>query len=215
MRIAFTVYTRKGLALFTGRAEPDGSFGFAGLRPGDYLLHVGAPGFLPAVRSFFVSAGETTALEVVLEPGECGFPLQGRITAHGRPVTGAVVRVFDEEERPLGLALTDGEGRYLFPALPPGELFVVVSGPGLVARAFPVTLPMGGATPWEVEAETGPCHLLKRFTDFHGEPVIDAEFRIVEISSGRRLFTVLTNREGFFWIRAWSSSASSPPWRWF
>lgn len=66
----------------------------------------------------------------------------------------------------------------------------------------------------EVAVETDPCNFLKCFTDFHGKPLADAEFRVIEASSGHHLFTVLTNREGFFWIRAWSSSAPSPPWVW-
>jgi len=42
-----------------------------------------------------------------------------------------------------------------------------------------------------------------------------AELRVVEISSGHPLFTLVTNNEeGFFWLRAWPPSAAQPPWAW-
>ncbi|NLG84786.1 MAG: carboxypeptidase regulatory-like domain-containing protein, partial [Firmicutes bacterium] len=209
---AYTVYSYKGLPIFTKFIDQDGTFGFTGLPGGEYFLQIGAPGFLPVVETFPVFPGRTTTLEMVLLPGELGFPLAGRIVTRGHPASGAVVRVFDLKERPLGLVLTDEEGRFLFPFLPPGELLVVVSGPGIAARAFTVTLPVDGH--WEGEVKNDPCRFLKRFADENGHPIEDAAIRITETASGHRLFTVLTNREGFFWIRAWSFSAPSPPWRW-
>ncbi len=82
----------------------------------------------------------------------------------------------------------------------------------VAARVFTVSLPIGGW--WEGEVADDPCRFLKRFTDEDGRPLADAEIRIEEKVSGRRLFTVLTNREGFFFIRAWSFSSPTPSWRW-
>jgi hypothetical protein len=130
----------------TVSADLDGRYEIRNVRPGDYRLSAGKPGYLPLEygqqRSFepgrivSVSAGQTLeGLDIALPPSGA---ISGRVTdANGDPVEAVVVRLlqvqFTENRRQLsavpGVASrsTNDEGSYRFFGVPPGDFIVMAA----------------------------------------------------------------------------------------
>jgi len=204
-----TVYTSAGLAVDSQVTDIGGCFTITGLRAGDYFLQARSPALAAAVAEFTIAPDETTRLRVVMDGAAAA--LRARLSAEGQPVRGAAVRVFDERGRQTGLGLTNPEGVCVLPDLPPGTGSAIISGPGLATAVIPLALRAGHRQTLAAEVQRGPCRVLKPIQDAFGQPATNAQVRILN-SSGRFLFTALTNDEGFFWLRAWEPS--EPEWNW-
>lgn len=210
---AISVFTAKGLRVAAQLTDARGGFEIEGLGAGGYFILARAPGFAAAVEEVMISARGTARVQISLDAP--GATLAGRITRAGRPVCGAAVRAVDGMGRLLGMALSGARGDYILHDLPGGTLAAVVSGPDLVAAAHAAHMRAGDETVLDVEAEGDPCHVLQRISDARGEPAAGVQVRVHDAATGYRLFTVLTNSEGFFWLRAWSCADPSPsPWIW-
>lgn len=213
VRAGITVFTRRGLPVAECLCDDRGRFIVPGLPPGAYYLRARSPGLAGGIGDFRLAGGEIPRVFVALLPSPA--MLSGRITCGGRAVPGAVARIFDPEGRQLQFALSGLDGRYILHDLPAGEAYVVFSGAGLVAKSAPVALGAGVQARLDAEMEPGPCRILKPVAGTQGNPAANAQVRICEASSGRYLFTLLTNEEGFFWLRAWSPADPAPlPWHW-
>jgi RNA polymerase sigma factor (sigma-70 family) len=79
--------------------DPAGRFFYDGLRPGDYEVTVGAPGFLPRRLDAEVRASEELPLEVLLERGA---RVEGVVidAETGAPVAGATIHAWRQDRQP-------------------------------------------------------------------------------------------------------------------
>ena len=210
---AVTVYSAKGFPVVSQLTCNDGRFHCYGLRPGDYFLTAQSPGFAPAVSGFNVLANQVTRLDPRL--ASVVAVLDGTVRSAGRPVPGVVIRALDPSGRQLRTVITTPAGDYVLSDLPDGDLYVVVSAPGLIATVAAISLRAGRHARVDIEVETGPCRILQRVNDAVGNPAVGVPVRVLESTTGRFLFAVITNNDGFFWLRAWAPSDPSPsPWFW-
>lgn len=117
--------------------HPAGRFLYDGLRPGDYLVVVQAPGSLFATREVALRAGEERSLEILLDWGdridgvvvdeETGLPVAGVPVGFSRMSPGEDAQRFSSPWGDGGLTAADGtfsitglrEGKYLIMAVHP------------------------------------------------------------------------------------------------
>lgn len=97
--------------------EPDGGFLFTTLEPGDWELHVVAPGFAPTVTPP-IPTGETNAIVRL----SAGVPVSGRVIERdtGGNLAGAEVQAsFLKIDGPQAVAMVDVHGNFQFSSLAP------------------------------------------------------------------------------------------------
>ena len=113
----------------TATADHEGRFELTGLDPGRYLALASAPGWFPLEHPVELDLPSDESITI---PMRAGGSLSGRvIESDGAPVSDARVlikRHVNNSGRFRGETLVDGEGRFAFDPLPPGEYDVDVLG---------------------------------------------------------------------------------------
>lgn len=159
-----------------GRAETgrDGAYRVAGLRPGDYLVHVEAKGFKPVFYDGVESRADATPvhIEASNETSGIDFKLQqldnrrgaisGTVVSEidGNPIPSAIVLALPLERGPAGLALTDELGEFVVRGLRPGKYVLMAHARHFISEFYDNVRHYREATPVVVESnqETAGIH---------------------------------------------------------
>jgi hypothetical protein len=135
-------------------SEPDGSFQFENIEPGDYSLSAEHSGYIQTKcrTPINISAGQKiTDLKLQLTPQAA---ISGRVLdQNGKPKMGVTVEALNRKPPyfPLGTAATDDEGEYRISNLRPGQYYVAAQSRGQRTHTFyPASPDRAGATPLEL-----------------------------------------------------------------
>ncbi len=125
-----TINILQGTTLITSiLTDTNGQYSISEFAPGNYTVIASAPNFSAAVAGATVTAGNTTTVNFALlaNPGS----ISGTVTdaATTNPIPGATVQVRNSFVV-IATALTDANGNYNFPNLPPDTYSVTASAPG-------------------------------------------------------------------------------------
>jgi hypothetical protein len=137
--VAGALVSLHGLRDLEARSLDDGSFGFAGLEPGEYLAFASiGERASEALGPIPLAAGEDLrGLTLVVEPGSW-FEGTVRSQPEGTPLAGAVLSAG------AASAVSDGQGRYRLQGLPSGRLVMHARAEGHLPRDAEVELPRRG-----------------------------------------------------------------------
>lgn len=127
--------------------------------PGSYFLTARRSGYEPLEGDFRVARAGSFTLRMVARPTEdpsAPGRLVGTVveTGSSRPVPGAALTVPG-----LGQFLTDEDGRFEVPGVPPGLIRIDVSGLGYAARSEAVTVQAGRSTVLTIGMAVDPLEL--------------------------------------------------------
>jgi thiol-disulfide isomerase/thioredoxin len=135
-------------------SKDDGGYTIRGVRPGVAAATVHLSGYAPELKTVEVKPGETTTLDVALEPA---LVLEGVVkTDQGLPMPQAEVTAISWRGRStLGLrAITDAQGRFRMENAPHDEFRVAVSAAD--REPFHQTVRADAASPIEIKLPPGP-----------------------------------------------------------
>ncbi len=125
--------------------DPPGRYELRNLPAGTYTVTFERPGSQARAVLVSLSAGETEIVDMILSPQAS---ISGTVTVSGTPTGGLPVRLFRVETYPstiLTTVITDGAGRYTFPALDAPQTYVVeyLDAGGTVVGTRTITLLAG------------------------------------------------------------------------
>ncbi|MEB3103843.1 MSCRAMM family protein [Ferviditalea candida] len=108
--VSLKLFDDKGVLLETKLSNPDGTYSFTNLPPGNYQVSISSPGLVSQTVTAGVSAGQTTTLDFTLQP--LPGTLNGRITnaETGAGIGGAVVTLTDLSDSFVAQGYTDHNG---------------------------------------------------------------------------------------------------------
>lgn len=109
--------------------DAEGRFRISNVLPGEVVCEARAEGYKPTVASKVLAEGDTSELEIVLEPGARVVGVVRDVD--DEPVSGAAVNVYWHLPRtqPESLTYTDAHGRFSLPSLNPGSIDLSASHP--------------------------------------------------------------------------------------
>jgi len=170
---------RKPMAIASAATDQEGRFALDAGSVGLVDVHVVAEGFAPADA---IVATDEQAGTIALRRAAL---VTGRITANGKPVTGAFVLAIPGEGIPES-AITDADGRYRLPDPATWAQMVIVRHPDFAPLAH-----VGNALDFVLDAGQS---VQGRVVDSNGRPVADS---VVDVDD---LLTVKSGPDGAFII---------------
>lgn len=175
----------------------DGRFVLEDVAPGTVDVVVIAPGFVRGTTSSVeVPEGKSASVEVSLDRAGT---VAGRVTAGGRPVSGASISIGERARRPGDMKQSDANGDYVLDTVPAGTHDLVVRKQGYVARTITVNVSVGKETRGDVELSRG-RDVTGRVIDTSGRPVAGAEVMFNPAGGGRGFYSTMqqSDAEGNF-----------------
>lgn len=138
--------------------KEDGTFHFIGLSPGTYQLGVvhAENGSITSPRIVVEDGEHVTDLEFALATGH---PIAGTVhDATGLPMIAIPIWIHDADGQlvnPITRTVTNLDGRFTTPALPPGEYSLIAKKGMLVAQRVGVVIESDGVDEIELELQVG------------------------------------------------------------
>ncbi|WP_425825528.1 MFS transporter [Streptomyces fractus] len=175
-----TLIDRTGAQVGRGAAAADGSYAVsAPSGDGDgYVLVGSAPGRDPRVATLALRADGPVSFDLVLS-GDGGLYGTVRSEADSAPVLGALVVTTDERGETVGSALTDTDGGYSLPQLPPGAYTFTASAEGFQPYAGQAQVAGGTATRQDAVLRSA-ATLTGTVRGTDGSPVNDARVTLLD-----------------------------------
>jgi sarcosine oxidase gamma subunit len=154
-----------------GQVARDGSYRVDNLPPGEWRVQAYLPTGRGARETVRIEPGTRTATLDLEFPA--GLTLSGRVLVDGAPLAGAEVQALSHNGENTRTSRTAYDGRFTIQGLAPGDLFLLVSGPGGIggSRSFRMT----ESREMPVELSTG---RLAGTVTAAGEPVEDATLEV-------------------------------------
>ncbi|MFJ8950664.1 DHA2 family efflux MFS transporter permease subunit [Streptomyces sp. NPDC102381] len=175
-----TLIDRTGAQIGRGAAASDGSYAVsAPSGDGDgYVLVGSAPGRDPRVATLALRADGPVSFDLVLS-GDGGLYGTVRSESDSAPVIGALVITTDERGETVGSALTDTDGGYSLPQLPPGAYTFTASAEGFQPFAGQAQVAGGTATRQDAVLRSA-ATLTGTVRGTDGAPVNDARVTLLD-----------------------------------
>ncbi|WP_438448238.1 carboxypeptidase regulatory-like domain-containing protein [Gorillibacterium sp. sgz5001074] len=189
-----------GITLQTILTNPDGSFSFPNLLPGQYQVVASSPGFVNASVTVQVAA-ETIAradLSLSASPGT----LNGTVTssATGAPIAGAIITVRDPNEQFIDQGVSDENGFYRISRLPAGPITLSVSAPDFGSIGTGSLIVADQVTTNNLSLTPNPGVVSGFVTNLAtGEPIASAFVEIFD-AFNTKITTGLTDSSGFYQV---------------
>ncbi|MFI5658359.1 DHA2 family efflux MFS transporter permease subunit [Streptomyces sp. NPDC051684] len=175
-----TLIDRGGAQIGRGAAASDGSYAVSA-PSGDgegYVLVGSAPGRDPRVATLALRADGPVSFDLVLS-GDGGLYGTVRSESDSAPVVGALVVTTDERGETVGSALTDPDGGYSLPQLPPGAYTFTASAEGFQPYAGQAQVAGGTATRQDALLRSA-ATLTGTVRGTDGSPVNDARVTLLD-----------------------------------
>ncbi|MGY0489890.1 DHA2 family efflux MFS transporter permease subunit [Streptomyces sp. WG-D5] len=175
-----TLIDRAGAQIGRGAAAVDGTYAVsAPSAEGEgYVLVGSAPGRDPRVATLALRADGPVSFDLVLS-GDGGLYGTVRAEADQAPVAGALVITTDERGETVGSALTDTDGGYTLPQLPPGAYTFTASAEGFQPYAGLAQVAGGTATRQDAVLRSA-AMLTGTVRGSDGTPVNDARVTLLD-----------------------------------
>ncbi|MFC7370130.1 carboxypeptidase regulatory-like domain-containing protein [Fictibacillus iocasae] len=198
--IQVKLYNDQDVLIQTLLAEPDGTFVFTDLAPGNYTVNANAPTFAANTVAAIVNANVTTAITVPLS----GLPatLTGSVSNSqtGDPIAGATVTVQNFNGVVLATTVSGQDGTFEFTNLPAGTLEVTGIAPSFGTDSRQVTVTQGGTATTFLALTPNPGTLHGFITDlFSGLPIQGANV-VVTDSTAAVVGTAVTDNRGEYTV---------------
>ncbi|MFQ3545546.1 carboxypeptidase regulatory-like domain-containing protein [Halobacillus rhizosphaerae] len=196
--IEIKVFDQAGNLIQTVLADSQGEFLISGLSPGTYQLSITATNFAGATVGAFVEAGETTFLFVPLSPNPARIIGEVFDADTLAPISGAIVSVTDVNGLPITNTVTDENGNFSIPGLPPTTVIVSAVAPGYGAASTAVLLTPNATVSTTLALVANPGGVTGTVTaEGIGDPISGA---VVQIFDGTRALvaTLVTDPDGVY-----------------
>ncbi|MCL6580024.1 MAG: carboxypeptidase regulatory-like domain-containing protein [Firmicutes bacterium] len=191
------LYDAAGVRLGATPTAPDGGYRFDGLAPGAYSVTVTLAGYAQATVGVHPGPGETVTADLALEPNPGA--VRGTVTdaTTGLALAGVTVRLVTAAGVPVGVAVTDPAGLFLFEGLEPAPGYVLlVSLSGYARAEVGVEVLPGATTSVALGLVPLPSEVGGRVTSAAtGEPLVGAAVRVLD-RAGLAVGTAVTGPDG-------------------
>ncbi|MEI2325688.1 carboxypeptidase regulatory-like domain-containing protein [Priestia megaterium] len=196
--IQLRVFDQSGLLLQTLVAQSDGSFLINNLPPGSYQLTILAPNFEATTVGAVVAAGQITTLTVPLTPNPGTIRGQVINEVTGDAVTNAIISITNINGLPIGSAVTDSNGNFSIPNLPPTTVTVSAVAPDFGSSSRSVILTSGETVITTLSLAPNPGTINGIITSEQtGEVIVGATIQIFDFTSAL-IATVVSDSNGSY-----------------
>ncbi|MED4051937.1 carboxypeptidase regulatory-like domain-containing protein [Priestia megaterium] len=196
--IQVRVFDQSGLLLQTLVAQSDGSFLINNLSPGSYQLTILAPNFEATTISGVVAADQITTLNVPLTPNPGTVRGQVINEVTGNPIVNAIVSITNINGLPIGSTVTDSNGNFSIPNLPPTNVTVSAIASDFGSSSRSVILTSGETVTTTLSLAPNPGSINGIITSEQtGEVISGATIQIFDLTSAL-VATVVSDNNGFY-----------------
>jgi 5-hydroxyisourate hydrolase-like protein (transthyretin family) len=181
-------------------SQPDGTYLVPEVTPGEYLLSVTTRGFNPLTVAVTVNNAETTLQDLQLS--SLGGSIRGTVidSSTSEPVPGVVANIKNIAGIPIVSIITDQDGGFETPNVPPGTVIISVNPIGNGNNSQGAIVETGTETVTVITVSPITGDLTGRITDPNGAPVAGAAIQIIDATRSI-VTTVLTQSDGRYAVR--------------
>jgi hypothetical protein len=155
----------------TTLSDKEGNYEIPALEPGSYEVVAQAPfpGYEALPQTVEIKEGETKAVDIYLDFKKA--VVEGRVYDHaGKPIAGATLSgVLSGKD--MESVTTDGEGRFRFDKVTPGDRFIRVNATGFVGETRDFKALEKQTTTLEFRLTPATCKVSGIITDPQGKPL--------------------------------------------
>ncbi|QHE62502.1 hypothetical protein FHE72_16855 [Rossellomorea vietnamensis] len=177
-----------------------GQYSFTSLTPGSYSLIFTANGYATQTLGAIVVSNTVTIVDASLS--RLAGALVGTIQdPNSAAIPGATVTVFQNNIQ-ISTVVTDANGQYMVPGLPPGSYSVVVSAPNYTTETVAAMIESGQTTTLNVTLNENPGTLTGFVRDTNSNPIAGGSVT-VQISTGTGIIvaTTVTAPDGSYTVQ--------------
>jgi large repetitive protein len=198
--VVLRLFTSTGVLLASVMTDTNGDYTFNGLMPGRYRLIAVDPRYQREELSFDAVSNEVSTIDFSLN--RIFGNLRGQITdaETGGALVGSLVIVFRSTDTdPIARALTDAEGNYFVPSLPPDTYNVVATAINYARNARGATILADATTVTNIALIPDPATISGTVQSQGGIPIPDATIKIISLN-GVVAGTVSTDAAGLYQV---------------
>ncbi|PFG05371.1 carboxypeptidase regulatory-like domain-containing protein [Bacillus sp. es.034] len=179
--------------------DGSGQYSFTSLTPGSYTLLFTASGYATQTLGAIVVSNTVTIVDAALS--RLSGALIGTVQdPNASAIPGATVTVFQNNIQ-ISSAITDANGQYMVPGLPPGSYTIVVSAPNYTTETVAAMIESGQTTTVNVTLNENPGTLTGFVRDTDNNPIAGGSVT-VQISTGTGIIvaTTVTASDGSYTV---------------
>jgi uncharacterized surface anchored protein len=197
--IFINLYDQNNLLVSSVQAQPDGTYLFTDVVPGNYIITVNTSGYNPNSFAVTVNPDDITTLNLELQIQ--GGTLAGRVINQSTslPISGVALTIFNETGIPIVFAISDQDGLFTLPNLPAGTVVVSAVATGFSNESRGAIIGNGATTDTVVALSPETGNLLGVITDVNGAGIPAATIFLLDYKRSV-VTTVLTQNDGRYAI---------------
>ncbi|QAS52292.1 carboxypeptidase regulatory-like domain-containing protein [Halobacillus litoralis] len=203
--IEIKVFDQAGNLIQTVLGDSQGGFFITGLSPGTYQLSITASNYAATTVGALVESGGTTFLSVPLSPNPARIIGEVFDADTLAPISGAVVTVTDINGLPITNTVTDENGSFSIPGLPPTTVIVSAAATGYGTASTAVLLSPNATVSTTLALVANPGGVTGTVTaEGTGDPISGA---VVQIFDATRALvaTLVTDPDGVYQFNSLSA----------
>lgn len=192
-----TVLDRNSNVQAETATNANGQYTISSLVPGvAYQVRATAPGFQTSLNGLQAFPGEVVTLNFILQPSPGS--ITGTVTEEGTslPLEGISIRVYDSRDLTVTTTLTDANGQYEIPSLPPDSYTLLFSSSAFAARTLGANVRPGENTVVQVQLVRLTGSLEGRVRTTGGPPIAGANVSVID--NGTVVARDITDAQGEF-----------------